>query len=83
MDDVPLATVDATAQDITSSAPNQGASTYYVITVSLPTIYADSYSYNGGACSTGGTPGVSEQLQDCSLSITYNFTATQRAGAPQ
>ena len=26
---------------------------------------------------------VSEQLQNCSLSITYNFTATQRAGAAQ
>ncbi|MGD0881311.1 MAG: hypothetical protein ABSB09_07075 [Acidimicrobiales bacterium] len=83
VNDVPLQTVDTTAQDITSSAPNQGVSTYYVVTVSLPTTYDDSYSYNGGACSTAGTPGVSEQLQDCSLSITYNFTATQRAGAPQ
>ncbi|MGA2835241.1 MAG: hypothetical protein ABSF84_01460 [Acidimicrobiales bacterium] len=81
--DVPLETVDTTAQDITSSAPDQGASTYYVVTVSLPTTYADDYGYNAGACSTGGTPGVSEQLQDCSLSVTYDFSATQRAGAPQ
>jgi hypothetical protein len=83
LNNVALGTLDTTTQDITSSAPNQGASVYYVVTVALPTTYADAYSYNSGACSTGGTPGVSEQLQSCSLSITYNFTATQRAGASQ
>ena len=75
--------MNTTSQDITSSAPNQTASTYYVVTVTVPNTYADAFRYNGGACSTGGTPGVSEQLQNCSLSITYNFTATQRAGASQ
>jgi hypothetical protein len=83
VNNVPLKTLNTTAQDITSTAPNQGASTYYVVTVTLPTTYADAYSYNSGACSTGGTAGVSEQLQNCSLSVTYNFTATQRAGASQ
>ncbi len=83
VNDLPLATFDTTAQDITSSAPDQGSSTYYVVTVSLPTSYADAYSYNAGACSTGGTSGVSEQLQNCSLSVTYTFSATQRAGAAQ
>ena len=80
---VALKTLDTTAQDITSSAPNQGGSTYYVVTVTLPTTYGDAFSYNSGACSTAGTPGVSEQLQNCSLNVTYNFTATQRAGASQ
>jgi len=83
VNNVPLKTLDTAAQDITSSAPNQGASTYYVVTVTLPTTYADAYSFNAGACSTGGTAGVTEQLQNCSLSVTYNFTATQRAGASQ
>lgn len=78
-----LNTLNTSAVDITSSAPVQGASVYYVITAAVPTTYADAYSYNAGACSTAGTPGSSEQLQNCSLSITYNFTATQRAGAPQ
>ena len=80
---VALKTLNTTAQDLTSSAPNQGASTYYVITITLPTTYGDAYSYNSGACSTAGTPGVSEQLQNCSLSVAFNFTATQRAGAAQ
>jgi hypothetical protein len=83
VNNLPLKTLDTAAQDITSSAPNQGSSTYYVVTVTLPTSYADAYSYNAGSCSTGGTGGVSEQLQNCSLSVTYNFSATQRAGAPQ
>jgi hypothetical protein len=83
VNNLPLKTVNTAAQDITSSAPNQGASTYYVVTVTLPTTYADSYSYNSGACSTGGVAGSTEQLQNCSVSITYNFTATQRAGASQ
>lgn len=83
VNNVALKTLNTTAQDITSSAPNQTASTYYVVTVTVPTTYADAFSYNGGACSTDGIPGVSEQLQNCSLSITYNFTATQRAGASQ
>lgn len=78
---VPLKTLDTSAQDITASAPIQGATVYYVVTVAVPSTYADSYGYNGGVCSTGGTPGVSEQLQNCSLSVTYNFTATQRSGA--
>jgi hypothetical protein len=78
---VPLKTLDTTVQDITSSAPVQGATTYYVVTVAVPSAYADSFGFNGGVCSTGGTPGVSEQLQNCSLSVTYNFTATQRTGA--
>ena len=83
VNNLPLKTVNTAAQDITSSAPNQGASTYYVVTVTLPTTYADSYNYNSGACSTGGVAGSTEQLQNCSVSITYNFTATQRAGASQ
>jgi hypothetical protein len=83
VNNVALKTLNTTAQDITSSAPNQTASTYYVVTATLPTTYADAYTYNAGACSTAGVAGVSEQLQNCSLSITYNFTATQRAGAPQ
>ena len=83
VNNVALKQLNTVAQDLTSSAPNQGLSTYYVVTVTLPTTYADAYSYNGGACSTGGTAGVSEQLQNCSLSVTYNFTATQRAGASQ
>jgi len=80
---VPLKTLDTVPQDITSSAPNQGASAYFVVTATLPPTYVDAYGYNSGACSTGGTSGSSEQLQNCSLSITYNFTATQRAGAAQ
>ena len=78
---VPLKTLDTSIQDITASAPIQGASVYYVVTVAVPSTYADSFGFNGGVCSTGGTPGVSEQLQNCSLSVTYNFTATQRSGA--
>jgi len=80
---VALKTLNTTAQDLTSSAPNQGSSSYYVVTLTLPTTYGDAYGYNSGACSTAGTPGVSEQLQNCSLSVSYNFTATQRAGASQ
>lgn len=83
VNNVALKTLNTGAQDITSSAPNQTGSTYYVITTTLPTTYADNYAYNGGACSTAGVPGVSEQLQNCSLNITYNFTATQRAGVSQ
>jgi hypothetical protein len=83
VNNVALKTLNTTVQDITATAPNQTASTYYVVTATLPTTYADAYSYNAGACSTGGTSGVSEQLQNCSLSVTYNFTATQRAGASQ
>jgi predicted ribosomally synthesized peptide with SipW-like signal peptide len=83
VNNVPLATLDSAASDITSSAPAQGASIYYVVTVSLPQTYADAYSYNAGACSTGGTAGSTEQFMNCTLSITYNFTATQRAGAVQ
>lgn len=83
VNNLPLNTLDTSASDITSSAPVQGATTYYVVTVSLPTSYADAYSYNSGACSTGGTAGTTEQLMNCSLSVTYNFTATQRAGAAQ
>jgi hypothetical protein len=80
VNNVALGTLDTTPADITSSAPNEGASVYYVVTVTLPTTYADAYSYNAGACSKGGTAGSSEQLMGCSLSVTYNFTATQRAG---
>jgi hypothetical protein len=83
VNNAPLATLDSTPSDITPSAPNETASVYYVVTASLPTTYADAYSYNGGACSTGGTAGSTEQLMNCSLSVTYNFTATQRAGASQ
>jgi len=83
VNNVPLKTLNTTASDLTASAPNEGSNEYYVLTVTLPTSYADAYSYNAGACSTAGTAGVSEQLQACTLSITYNFTATQRAGAPQ
>ena len=83
VNNVPLNTLAGSSTDITSSAPNQGASTYYVITVTVPNTYADAFSYNGGACSTGGVAGSTEQLQNCSLTITYNFTATQRAGTPQ
>jgi predicted ribosomally synthesized peptide with SipW-like signal peptide len=83
VNNVPLKTFSTSAQDITSSAPNQTGSTYFVITATVPSTYADAYSYNAGACSTGGVAGVSEQLQNCALSITYNFTATQRAGASQ
>jgi len=83
VNNVALKTLNATAQDITPSAPNQGASIYYVATLTLPTTYADAYTYNGGVCSTGGVAGSTEQLQNCSLSVTYNFTATQRAGASQ
>lgn len=83
VNNVPLANLAAAPQDITSSAPNEGASTYYVVTVALPTTYADSYGFNSGVCSTAGTPGVSEQLMNCSLSVTYDFTATQRAGSSQ
>ena len=78
---VPLATLDTTAQNITASAPVQGSSVYYVVTATLPTTYADAYSLNGGVCSTAG--GANEQLQNCSLSVTYNFTATQRNGTVQ
>ena len=81
VNNVPLKTLDTTVQDITASAPIQGASVYYVVMVTVPSTYADSFAYNGGVCSTGGTPGVTEQLQNCALSVTYNFTATQRAGA--
>lgn len=77
----PLKTLDTTPSTLT--APNEGATNYYVVTVSLPTTYADAYSYSGGACSTGGTLGFTEQLQNCTLSITWNFTAVQRAGANQ
>ena len=80
VNNVALGTVDTTTQDMTAAAPVQGASIYYVVTVTLPTTYADAYAYNTGACSTGGVAGSTEQLQNCSLSITYNFTATQRAG---
>lgn len=81
VNNVALGTLDGAASDITSSAPVEGASVYYVVTVTLPNTYADAYSYNAGACSTGGTAGVSEQFMNCSLSVTYDFTATQRAGA--
>ncbi|MGA8682127.1 MAG: hypothetical protein WB592_16735 [Acidimicrobiales bacterium] len=77
VNNVALGTLNGSVSDMTSSAPIEGASTYYVITVTLPSTYADAYSYNSGACSTGGTAGVSEQLMNCSLSVTYNFTATQ------
>ena len=83
VNNVALKTLDTTPQDITSSAPNQTASTYYVVTETLPNTYADANSYNGGACSTGGVPGSTEQLQNCPVNVTYNFTATQRAGASQ
>jgi len=83
VNNVALKTLSAAAQDITAAAPNQGASIYYVVTLTLPTTYADAYSYNGGVCSTGGVAGSTEQLQNCALSVTYNFTATQRAGASQ
>ena len=83
VNNVALKTLNTGAQDITLSAPNQTGSTYYVITATLPTTYADNYAYNSGACSTAGVPSVSEQLQNCSLSVTYNFTATQRAGVSQ
>jgi len=81
VNNVPLATLDSAAQNILASAPIQGASVYFVVTATLPTTYADPYSLNGGACSTAG--GANEQLQNCSLSVTYNFTATQRAGTVQ
>jgi len=83
VNNVALKTLNTTPQDITATAPNQTASTFYVITATLPTTYADAYSYNAGVCSTAGVPAVSEQLQNCSLSVTYNFTATQRNGASQ
>jgi hypothetical protein len=83
VNNVALKTLATTPTDITSSAPNQGSSIYYVVTLALPSTYADAYSYNSGACSTAGTPGTSEQFQNCSLNVTYNFTATQRAGASQ
>jgi hypothetical protein len=83
VNNVALGTLDTTAQDLTASAPVQGASIYYVVTVTLPTIYADAWSYNSGNCSTGGVAGSTEQLQNCALSVTYNFTATQRAGTNQ
>jgi predicted ribosomally synthesized peptide with SipW-like signal peptide len=78
---VPLATLDSTPTNMIASAPVQGASVYFVVTATLPTTYADPFSLNGGACSTAG--GANEQLQNCSLSVTYNFTATQRAGTVQ
>jgi spore coat-associated protein N len=76
-----LKTLDTTP--ITLTAPIEGASTYYVITETLPTTYADAYSYGAGVCSTGGVAGSTEQLMNCSLSVAYNFTATQRAGTAQ
>jgi hypothetical protein len=78
-----LGTLDTTARNITASAPIEGATVFYVLTVHLPRTYADSYNYQGGVCSTLGVPGVTEQLQNCTLSITYNFVATQRAAAKQ
>jgi hypothetical protein len=78
-----LGPLDTTARNITASAPLQGATVYYVLTVHLPKTYADSYKYQSGSCSTLGVPGVTEQLQNCTLSITYNFVATQRAAAKQ
>lgn len=76
----PLATLDATAQDVSAGEPATGASTFYVVTVSLPNLASYPFTVNGGVC--GGT-GATEQLQNCSLSVTYNFTATQRAGTTQ
>jgi hypothetical protein len=77
----PLATLDSTPSTLT--APVEGSSIYYVVTLSLPTTLSDSYSFNAGACSTGGVAGSTEQFMNCSLSVTYNFTATQRAGTSQ
>ena len=78
-----LGNLDTTARNITTSAPIEGATVYFVFTVHLPRAYADSYRYQNGACSTSGVAGVSEQLQNCTLSITYHFVATQRAPATQ
>ena len=83
VNNIPLATLDTAARNITASAPLEGASRYYVVRVTLPAIYPDSYIYKAGVCSTGGVAGSTEQLQNCSLSITYTFTATQRAGSAQ
>jgi spore coat-associated protein N len=76
-----LATLDTTPSTLT--APVEGSSIYYVVTLSLPSTLADSYSFNAGACSTGGVAGSTEQFMNCSVSVTYNFTATQRAGSSQ
>ena len=80
---VALGSLDTTARNITTSAPIEGSTAYFVLTVHLPRTYADSYRYQNGACSTLGVAGVSEQLQNCTLSITYHFVATQRAGTAQ
>ena len=80
---VALGNLDTTARNITTSAPIEGSTAYFVLTVHLPRTYADSYRYQNGACSTLGVAGVSEQLQNCTLSITYHFVATQRAGTAQ
>lgn len=76
----PLATLNTTPADLSTGEPAIGASTYYVVTVSLPNLTNFPYATNGGVC---GGSGSTEQLQGCSLSITYNFTATQRAGTSQ
>jgi spore coat-associated protein N len=83
VNNVPLKTLNTTASDLTASAPNEGASEYYVIAVTLPTSLADAWGANAGACSTGLAGGPNEQLQACTLNITYNITATQRAGTAQ
>jgi hypothetical protein len=83
LNNIPLANLDTAARNITASAPLEGASRYYVVQVTLPAIYPDSYTYKAGVCSTGGVAGSTEQLQNCSLSITYTFTATQRVGSAQ
>jgi hypothetical protein len=81
VNNVALRTLSTTAT--TLPAPKETASIYYVVDLTLPSTYTDPYSHNAGACSTVATTSATKQFMNCSLSVTYNFTATQRAGANQ
>ena len=78
----PVATLESTPASLTSlNSLTAGGQDYMVITFTFPSGAPGNLTLQG-ACSgmAGSTSASAENLEGCSSTLTYNFTATQRAG---
>jgi len=78
---VAVATLKATPAALTplnSLTPNH--TDYLMLTLTLPATAPGNIATNPATCAGSG---ATENMEACTSTLTYTFTATQRAGAPQ
>jgi predicted ribosomally synthesized peptide with SipW-like signal peptide len=81
----PVATLESTAAALAGlKSLTAGGQDFLVFTLTFPSTAPGSVNQDASLCSgTKGGTAATENLEGCSTSLTYTFTATQRAGAGQ